>query len=196
MNAYIFILLNMTLNDVSIEYPQILYHIKILTKISFAAISWCREFTITDTHIVAVTPTGVNRAGAESKYEENGEGATSSVHSFLDPLVNCLKYKQFIVHINLKVYVMFGFWKVLSISLTFYGEGLWQGFKFSCETTDNWTCFVRILKIIGLITWWVFSYKDDLFTLKSLNTLRWLMNVYVEVRSVYLLNRPLMIKTY
>lgn len=66
MNAYIFILLNMTLNDVSIEYPQILYHIKILTKISFAAISWCREFTITDTHIVAVTPTGVNRAGAES----------------------------------------------------------------------------------------------------------------------------------
>lgn len=109
MNAYIFILLNMTLNDVSIEYPQILYHIKILTKISFAAISWCWEFTITDTHIVAVTPTGVNRAGAESKYEENGEGATSSVHSFLDQLVNCLKYKQFIVHINLKVYVMFGF---------------------------------------------------------------------------------------
>lgn len=88
------------------------------------------------------------------------------------------------------------FCKVLSISLTFYGEGLWQGFKFSCETTDNWTYFVRILKIIGLITWWVFSYKDDLFTLKSLNTLRWLMNVYVEVRSVYLLNRFLMIKTY
>lgn len=108
MYAYLFILLNMKLNDVSFEYPNIPCHIKVLTKISFAAISWCREFTVADTHIVAVTPTGVNRAGTESKYEENGEGATSSVHTFLDQLINCLKYKQIIVHIDLKVYVMFG----------------------------------------------------------------------------------------
>lgn len=93
---------------------------------------------------------------------------------------------------------MFGFCKLLSISLTFYGEGLWQGFKFSCETTDNWTFYVGILKywIDSSLTCWVSSCKNDLFTLKLLNTLIWIMYVYVKVRSVYLLNRPSMIKKY
>lgn len=118
---------------------------------------------------------------------------------FLDKLVNWRIYEQFIVHIYISdIYVMFGFCKLLSISLTFYGEGLWQGFKFSCETTDNWTFYVGILKywIDSSLTCWVSSCKNDLFTLKLLNTLIWIMYVYVKVRSVYLLNRPSMIKKY
>lgn len=114
---------------------------------------------------------------------------------FLVQLVNWIIYEQFIVHIYLKFYVMFGFCKLLSISLTFYGEGLWQDFKFSCETTDNWTYFVCIFKFYWIdssVTCWVSSYKDDWCTLKSLNTLLRILVVYVNNKSVYLFIQPSM----